>query len=148
MSIKALGLRAYSDALRHFNKVDSSLKQGMPVGKQTMFSRTLDQSLLRDSVDKGENFGAQADFIRYPDQQHTPVTPDNSFANTIKNSLNKVNELQSAKFQAIDDFASGRTQNVHELMITMQKSSLAMKLTSAVRGKVLEAYKEISKMQF
>ncbi len=148
MSIKALGLRAYSDALRHFNKVDSSLKQGMPVGKQTMFSRTLDQSLLRDSVDKGENFGAQADFIRYPDQQHTPVTPDNSFANTIKNSLNKVNELQSAKFQAIDDFASGRTQNVHELMSTMQKSSLAMKLTSAVRGKVLEAYKEISKMQF
>ncbi len=148
MSIKALGLRAYSDALRHFNKVDSSLKQGMPVGKQTMFSRTLDQSLLRDSVDKGENFGAQADFIRYPDQQHTPVTPDNSFANTIKTSLNKVNELQSAKFQAIDDFASGRTQNVHELMITMQKSSLAMKLTSAVRGKVLEAYKEISKMQF
>ena len=58
MSIKALGLRAYSDALRHFNKVDSSLKQGMPVGKQTMFSRTLDQSLLRDSVDKGENFGS------------------------------------------------------------------------------------------
>ena len=33
-------------------------------------------------------------------------------------------------------------------MITMQKSSMAMKLTSAVRGKVLEAYKEISRMQF
>ena len=46
------------------------------------------------------------------------------------------------------DFASGRNQNVHELMITMQKSSLAMKLTTAVRGKVLEAYKELSKMQF
>ncbi|MGE9985109.1 flagellar hook-basal body complex protein FliE [Desulfovibrio sp. SGI.169] len=148
MSVQALGLRAYSDALRHFNKVDSSLKQGMPVGKQTLFSRTLDQSLLRDSVDKGETFGAQADFIRYPDQQHTPVVPDNSFTSTVTNSLNKVNELQNAKAQAIDDFASGRTQNVHELMITMQKSSLAMKLTSAVRGKVLEAYKEISKMQF
>ena len=33
-------------------------------------------------------------------------------------------------------------------MITMQKSSLAMKMTSAVRSKVLEAYKEISKMTF
>ena len=138
MSVQALGLRAYSDALQHFNKVDGSLKQGMPVGKQTLFSHTLDQSLLRDSVDKGETFGAQ----------HTPVTPSNSFGDTIKSSLNKVNELQSAKAQAIDDFASGRSQNVHELMITMQKSSLAMKLTSAVRGKVLEAYKEISKMQF
>ena len=67
---------------------------------------------------------------------------------TIKNSLNKVNELDAAKNTAIEDFASGRTQNVHELMIIMQKSSMAMKLTSAVRGKVLEAYKEISKMQF
>lgn len=66
MSVQALGLRAYSDALQHFNKVDGSLKQGMPVGKQTLFSHTLDQSLLRDSVDKGETFGAQADFIPLP----------------------------------------------------------------------------------
>lgn len=148
MSIQAAGMRAYTEALQHFNKVDSSLKQGQAVGKQTLFSRTLDQSLLRDRVDKPENFGAQADFIRYPDQQHVPVTQQNSFTNTVTGSLNRVNELQNAKDQAIDDFASGRTQNVHELMITMQKSSMAMKLTSAVRGKVLEAYKEISKMQF
>ncbi len=148
MSIQAAGMRAYTEALQHFNKVEGSLKQGMPVGKQTLFSKTLDQTLLRDSVDRGENFGAQADFIKYPDQKTVPVTPDNSFSNTIKQSLNRVNELDKAKAQAIDDFASGRTQNVHELMITMQKSSMAMKLTSAVRGKVLEAYKEISKMQF
>ncbi|MBQ4567755.1 MAG: flagellar hook-basal body complex protein FliE [Desulfovibrio sp.] len=148
MTIQSVGMRAYSQALQHFNKVESSLRQGMPVGKQTLFSHTLDQSLLRDHVDKGENFGAQADFISYADRQHTPVMADNSFTGTIKNSLNKVNELQSAKARAVDDFASGRSQNVHELMITMQKSSLAMKMTTAVRGKVLEAYKEISKIQF
>lgn len=148
MSIQALGMRAYSDALQHFNKIDGSLRQGQPVGKQTLFSRTLDQTLLRDSVDKYENQGAQADFIRYPDQMHTPVAPQNSFTDTVKNSLNRVRELEQSKAQAIDDFASGRSQNVHELMITMQKSSMAMKLTSAVRSKVLEAYKEISKMQF
>ena len=66
----------------------------------------------------------------------------------MTSSLNRVNELAAAKDRAIEDFASGRTQNVHELMITMQKSSMAMKLTSAVRTKVLEAYKELSKMQF
>lgn len=148
MSIQAVGMRAYSDALRHFNKIDGSLKQGMPVGRQTLFSKTLDQTLIRDQVDKGENVGARADFISYPEQQFTPVTPDNSFTGTLKRSLNRVNELEMAKAQAIDDFASGRSQNVHELMITMQKSSMAMKLTTAVRGKVLEAYKEISKMQF
>lgn len=148
MAIQTLGLRAYSDALQHFNKIEGSLKQGVAVNKQSLFSKTLDQTLLRDHVDKGEHFGAQADFILYPEQQHTPVVPENSFSNTVKNSLNRVNELDKAKNQAIEDFASGRRQNVHELMITMQKSSMAMKLTSAVRNKVLEAYKEISRMQF
>lgn len=148
MSIQATGLKAYSDAVAHFNKVEGSLRKGTPVGKETLFSRQLDQSLLRDSVDKYENFGASADFISYPDQKHTAVTPDNSFTSTIKNSLNRVNELEQAKAQAIDEFASGKNQNVHELMITMQKSSMAMKLTSAVRGKLLEAYKEIARMQF
>ena len=148
MSIQAVGMRAYSEAVQNFSKVQSSMQQGGSIGSQTQFAKTLDQSLLRDSVDRGENFGAQADFIKYPTQAHTPVTPQNSFSGTIKSSLNKVNELDSAKNAAIEDFAAGRTQNVHELMITMQKSSMAMKLTSAVRGKVLEAYKEISRMQF
>ena len=149
MSIQAIGMRAYSDALRHFNTIDSSLSQGKEVKRKDIFSRTLDQSLVRDTVDKPEiGFGAQADFIRYPDQERTPVTPKNSFMETVASSLNRVNELEKVKAQAIDDFASGRSQNVHELMITMQKSSMAMKLTSAVRNKVLEAYKEISRMTF
>lgn len=148
MNIQSTGIRAYSDAVAHFNKVESSLRQGQPVGKQNLFARTLDQSLLRDRVDRSENQGARADFISYPDQKHVAVTPNNSFTNTIKNSLQQVNELENAKAQAIEDFASGKTQNVHDLMITMQKSSMAMKMTSAVRGKILEAYKEIARMQF
>lgn len=148
MSVQSTGFKAYSDALQHFNKIEGSLRKGTPVSGQTLFSRTLEQSLLRDSVDKGENFGAQADFISYPAQKHVPVAPENSFSNSVLSSLNKVNELESTKAQAIDDFASGRNQNVHDLMITMQKSNMAMKLTSAVRGKVLEAYKELARMQF
>lgn len=148
MGMQSTGMRAYTEAMRHFNKVDASLRQGMPVGKQELFAKTLDQTLVRDTVDRFEGFGAQADFISYHDRKYTPVVPDKSFANTLKTSLNRVNELEIAKAHAIDEFASGRTQNVHELMITMQKSSMAMKLTSAVRSKVLEAYKELSKMQF
>ena len=146
MSVQSVGMRAYGEALQHFTEVEDSLAQGVPVRDKMYFANTLDQALVRDRVDHGE--GAQADFIRYPVQADTPITPPNSFAQTLKDSLNRVNTLNTAKDLAIDDFASGRSQNVHELMITMQKSSLAMKLTTAVRGKVLEAYKELSKMQF
>ncbi len=33
-------------------------------------------------------------------------------------------------------------------MITLQKAGLAVNMTSAVRNKVLEAYKELSRIQF
>lgn len=83
-----------------------------------------------------------------------PVAPDlgvkksESFTATLQDSLKKVNDMQGTKETMIESFASGQTQNVHELMITLQKAGLAMKLTSTVRNKVMEAYKELSHMSF
>lgn len=73
---------------------------------------------------------------------------DKSFGQTLTESLTEVNNLQSQKNAMITSFASGETQNVHELMISMQKAGVAMNMTTAVRNKVLEAYKEMSKLQF
>lgn len=78
----------------------------------------------------------------------TKPAPVSSFSQTLTDSLTAVNDLQSQKSSMIESFASGETQNVHELMITMQKAGLAVNLTSAVRNKVLEAYRELSKLQF
>ncbi len=64
MSIQSVGYRAYSDALQHFDRVDGNLKQGVSLKRDSLFAKTLDQSLVRDTVDKSENLGAQADFIR------------------------------------------------------------------------------------
>lgn len=72
----------------------------------------------------------------------------NSFTDTLNQSLATVNDMQAQKSTMIQAFASGENQNVHELMITMQKAGLAVNLTSAVRNKVLEAYRELSKLQF
>lgn len=70
------------------------------------------------------------------------------FADTLKNSLSTVNDLQQEKKAMIASFASGEQQNVHELMISLQKAGLAMNMTTAVRNKALEAYKELARMQF
>ena len=61
--------------------------------------------------------------------------------------MSKVQELQTNKDTMIQAFASGESQNVHELMITMQKAGLAMNLTAAVRNKVMEAYEDLSRLQ-
>jgi flagellar hook-basal body complex protein FliE len=74
--------------------------------------------------------------------------PVNNFADMLANSLDKVNTLQKERSAMTDVFASGQSQNVHELMISMQKAGLAMNMTAAVRNKVMEAYKELARIQF
>ena len=65
-----------------------------------------------------------------------------------RESLGKVNEMQAEKTAMIQDFATGKNQNVHELMITLQKAGLAMDMTAAVRNKVMQAYQELMRLQF
>lgn len=77
-----------------------------------------------------------------------PQAPVQGFGDTLKNSLTTVNDMQAEKKMMIEEFASGKRQNVHELMITMQKAGLTMSMTSAVRSKVMAAYQELMKMSF
>ena len=74
--------------------------------------------------------------------------PENKFSDTLRSSLHEVNDLQITKNAMVESFASGETQNVHELMISLQKAGLAVNMTAAVRNKVLEAYKELTRLQF
>lgn len=70
------------------------------------------------------------------------------FSSVLKDSLGKVNSMQQERSKMVMAFASGESQNVHELMISMQKAGLAMNMTAAVRNKAMEAYKELTRIQF
>lgn len=74
--------------------------------------------------------------------------PDSGFSNMLTDSVSKVNQMQQTKATMIDEFASGKNQNVHELMITLQKAGLAMEMTSTVRSKIMQSYQEIMRMPF
>ena len=71
-----------------------------------------------------------------------------SFNKSVMDSLSQVNEMQAEKSHMIDAFVSGEKQNVHELMISLQKAGMAMQMTSAVRNKLMESYKQIMQMPF
>ena len=77
-----------------------------------------------------------------------PQAPAQDFKDTLTDSLKTVNDMQSEKKMMIEEFASGKKQNVHELMISMQKAGLAMQMTGAVRSKLMQSYQEIMRMPF
>ena len=70
-----------------------------------------------------------------------------SFADTLSESLGKVNDLQKEADKAIEDFATGKTRNIHETMIAVNKADLAFRLTMQVRNKIVEAYQEVMRTQ-
>jgi len=75
-------------------------------------------------------------------------TSKTNFMDSLKKSVSEVNAEQIKKDQMVASFTTGENQNVHELMIQLQKAGLAMSMTSTVRNKVMDIYKELAKMPF
>ena len=66
-----------------------------------------------------------------------------SFADTLKNSINEVSRLQQDASKAVQDLATGKTEDVTGVMTAMEKSDLAFKTLLAIRAKLMDAYEEI-----
>ena len=70
-----------------------------------------------------------------------------SFTEMLVNSMNKVNALQNEANVAIEKLAAGKNKNLHETMLAVEKADIAFKTMNQVRTKVIDAYKEIMRMQ-
>jgi flagellar hook-basal body complex protein FliE len=71
-----------------------------------------------------------------------------SFADTLSDAVNNVNTLQKKSDVAMQQLATGKTDNIPEVMIASEKADIAMKLMVSMRNKVIDAYHEVMKMQF
>jgi flagellar hook-basal body complex protein FliE len=69
-----------------------------------------------------------------------------SFSDALKNSINEVSQLQQDASQAVQDLATGKTEDVTGVMTAMEKSDMAFKTLLAIRAKLMDAYEEIKNM--
>ncbi|MFO0775873.1 MAG: flagellar hook-basal body complex protein FliE [Nitrospiraceae bacterium] len=70
-----------------------------------------------------------------------------AFAESLKGALADVNAAQNHANQAVDALLTGRTENIHEAMIAMQKADVSFQLMMQVRNKLVAAYDEIQRIQ-
>jgi flagellar hook-basal body complex protein FliE len=74
-------------------------------------------------------------------------TTGEGFADTLKKSLDNVNEMQQDGEKAMSDLATGQVKDLHQAALAIDKAEISMKLMLEVRNKALSAYKEISRTQ-
>jgi flagellar hook-basal body complex protein FliE len=82
-----------------------------------------------------------------PDVNQTGVNGETSFSDMLVKSLEEVNKLQGDANVAIQKLATGKSQSIHETMLAVEKAEIAFKTMNQIRLKVIEAYKEVMKMQ-
>jgi flagellar hook-basal body complex protein FliE len=73
----------------------------------------------------------------------TPGPAGASFSDVLKESIGEVSRLQQDATKAVEDLATGKTEDVTGVMTAMEKSDLAFKTLLAIRAKLMDAYEEI-----
>ncbi len=70
-----------------------------------------------------------------------------SFSEILKESINKVAELEKDATAQTEKLTKMETQDVHNTMISVQKADLSFQMMMQIRNKIIDAYQEIMKIQ-
>lgn len=69
-----------------------------------------------------------------------------SFGTYLKDAINEVNKTQINSDMMTEKLVRGENVELHDVMISAQKASIALNATMEMRNKVVEAYQEIIRM--
>ncbi len=70
-----------------------------------------------------------------------------SFSSFLKDAIDKVDNAEKVSNAFDQQLAMGKVDNLHDAMIAAQKAELTLNLALEVRGQVLDAYREIMRIQ-
>lgn len=86
--------------------------------------------------------------IQQPDMrtQKTPFESQQNFSAMLNDAIHKVDETQRVSDTLTTKLIKGEDVDLHNVMISAQKASIALNATVEMRNKVVEAYQEIIRM--
>lgn len=76
----------------------------------------------------------------------SPAEAQGNFGNMLKNAIDGVNEAQLASDRKTEALAQGTVNDLHDVMITAQKSSVTLETVVQIQKKVIDAYNEVMRM--
>ncbi|MEX1063689.1 MAG: flagellar hook-basal body complex protein FliE [Balneolaceae bacterium] len=101
---------------------------------------------MTDPVELNIQRPVEVDFSTGNEEVKSRETED-SFADLLTRAVGSVDESMKASDQNVQSFIAGETENVHDVMISMQRAQLSFQMMVEIRNKAIETYHEISRMQ-
>lgn len=82
-----------------------------------------------------------------PTKRTTPDQARTEMSTSFKDMLKQVNDAQIKSDVETEKLITGKTDDLHNVMITAEKASITLQTAVEVRNKAIEAYQEVMRMQ-
>ena len=115
----------------NINNIEGALKSFGPI------------DVIKDKKNSTDALGADG-FVG--SSQNSNQAASQNFLNMLKSSIEDVNTEQNDAEKSVRELAVGQRKNIHETMIALEKAEVSFKMMSQVRNKIIEAYREIMRM--
>lgn len=69
------------------------------------------------------------------------------FAKGLNQALDQLSKVQNEADGMVSKLVTGEVDDIHQVVLAVEKANLSMQLAVQVRNKVVEAYQEIMRMQ-
>lgn len=111
-----------------------------PIGYPDRFGTLLNQpSALSPKPELGQK--SELGQTVGPDK---PLGP--SFSDQLSQFVQGVDQVQKSAQAQADEFAVGRTNDIHNTMIDVEQAEISLRLLTNVRNRVVELYREVMRM--
>lgn len=88
-------------------------------------------------------------FPQMPTPSSSPSPKGGSgFGSVLQNAIDQVESLHVDAQNEVKELVEGGRDDVHNVAIAMEKADVAFQLMMQVRNKIVNAYQEVSRMQF
>ncbi len=91
--------------------------------------------------------GLDSDKLFSPSFNKIEEEDGESFGDLLTKSIGEVNKSQLKGYDAMEQIATGKVENLQKAVQQIEEAELSLKLALEVKNKALNAYKEVMRMQ-
>jgi flagellar hook-basal body complex protein FliE len=88
------------------------------------------------------------DFQKLAGTSTSSSDSSSGFWDALKTTLNQVQQVQGEADQKVTDLVTGKGEDIHSAMAAVEKADLSFQLVMQVRNKIVQAYQQVSQIQF
>ena len=69
-----------------------------------------------------------------------------TFSETLTNFVQHIDQTQKGAQHQAEDFAVGKTNDIHNTMIDVEQAEISLRMLANVRNRVVDLYREVMRM--